>query len=206
MNQSAANQRSGWRVVDIVTASVIAVASGVIFWAWSAGYGLFSLAFAAFPPAAALLTGVWLFPAVLGALIIRKPGAALYCELLAAVVEALLGSHYGLTVLLSGLVQGLGAEVVFAAFRYRKWNLGVALLAGLFSGLFAGISEAYIMAYYVEYTPALKLFHVIATGVSGLIVAGLLSWLATRGLAKTGALSALASRRAHLESGKLAAK
>ncbi|MGQ3383898.1 ECF transporter S component [Glutamicibacter sp. TV12E] len=206
MKQSAANQRSGWRVVDIVTASVIAVASGVIFWAWGAGYGLFSLAFAAFPPAAALLTGVWLFPAVLGALIIRKPGAALYCELLAAVVEALLGSHYGLTVLLSGLVQGLGAEVVFAAFRYRKWNLGVALLAGLFSGLFAGISEAYIMAYYVEYTPALKLFHVIATGVSGLIVAGLLSWLATRGLAKTGALSALASRRAHLESGKLAAK
>lgn len=206
MKQSAANQRSGWRVVDIVTASVIAVASGVIFWAWGAGYGLFSLAFAAFPPAAALLTGVWLFPAVLGALIIRKPGAALYCELLAAVVEALLGSHYGLTVLLSGLVQGLGAEVVFAAFRYRNWNLGVALLAGLFSGLFAGISEAYIMAYYVEYTPALKLFHVIATGVSGLIVAGLLSWLATRGLAKTGALSALASRRAHLESGKLAAK
>lgn len=206
MNQAAAKQRNGWRVVDIVTASVIAVASGVIFWAWGAGYGLFSLAFAAFPPAAALLTGVWLFPAVLGALIIRKPGAALYCELLAAVIEALLGSHYGLTVLISGLVQGLGAELVFAAFRYRKWNLGVALLAGLFSGLFAGVSEAYILAYYVEYTPALKLFHVVATGVSGLVVAGLLSWLATRGLAKTGALSALASRRAHLETGKLAAK
>jgi len=206
MNQAVAKQRSGWRVVDIVTASVIAVASGVIFWAWGAGYGLFSLAFVAFPPAAALLTGVWLFPAVLGALIIRKPGAALYCELLAAVIEALLGSHYGLTVLISGLVQGLGAELVFAAFRYRKWNLGVSLLAGLASGLFAGISEAYIMAYYVEYTAALKIFHVIATGVSGLIVAGLLSWLATRGLAKTGALSALASRRAHLESGKLAAK
>ncbi|UYQ76766.1 ECF transporter S component [Glutamicibacter sp. JL.03c] len=206
MNPAAAKPRQGWRVVDIVTASVIAVASGVIFWAWSAGYGLFSLAFAAFPPAAALLTGVWLFPAVLGALIIRKPGAALYCELLAAVIEALLGSHYGLTVLISGLVQGLGAELVFAAFRYRKWNLGVSLLAGLFSGLFAGVSEAYILAYYVEYTPALKLFHVVATGVSGLVVAGLLSWLATRGLAKTGALGALASRRAHLETGKLAAK
>ncbi|KSU64882.1 ECF transporter S component [Arthrobacter sp. NIO-1057] len=206
MNQAGAKQRTGWRVVDIVTASVIAVASGVIFWAWSAGYGLFSLAFVAFPPASALLTGVWLFPAVLGALIIRKPGAALYCEMLAAVIEALLGSHYGLTVLISGFVQGLGAELVFAAVRYRKWNLSVSLLAGLFSGLFAGISEAYIMAYYVEYTPALKIFHVIATGISGLIVAGLLSWLATRGLAKTGALSALASRRAHLETGKLAAK
>lgn len=206
MNQAVAQQRTSWRVVDIVVASVIAVASGVIFWAWSAGYGLFSLAFVAFPPAAALLTGVWLFPAVLGGLIIRKPGAALYCELLAAVIEALLGSHYGLTVLFSGLVQGLGAELIFAAVRYRKWNLGVSLLAGLFSGLFAGISEAYILAYYVEYTPALKLFHVIATGASGLIIAGLLSWFATRALAKTGALSALASRRAHLETGKLAGK
>jgi len=202
MNETISKQRTGWRVVDIVVASVIAVASGVIFWAWSAGYGLFSLAFAAFPPATALLTGMWLFPAVLGALIIRKPGAAIYCELLAAVVEALLGSHYGLTVLISGLVQGLGAELVFAAFRYRKWNLGVALLAGLFAGLFAGITEAYILAYYVEYTAGMKIFHVIATGVSGLVIAGLLSWLATRGLAKTGALSALASRRAHLETAK----
>lgn len=202
MNETVSKQRTGWRVVDIVVASVIAVASGVIFWAWSAGYGLFSLAFAAFPPAIALLTGMWLFPAVLGALIIRKPGAAIYCELLAAVVEALLGSHYGLTVLISGLVQGLGAELVFAAFRYRKWNLGVALLAGLFAGLFAGISEAYILAYYVEYTAGMKIFHVIAAGISGVVVAGLLSWLATRGLAKTGALSALPSRRAHLESAK----
>lgn len=202
MNQAVSKQRAGWRVVDIVVASVIAVASGVVFWAWSAGYGLFSLAFAAFPPATALLTGMWLFPAVLGALIIRKPGAAIYCELLAAVVESLLGSHYGLTVLISGAVQGLGAEVVFAAFRYRTWNLGVALLAGLCSGLFAGLSEAYIMAYYVQYTAGMKIFHVLATGISGLVIAGLLSWLAARGLARTGALGALASRRAHLESAK----
>lgn len=206
MNQVAAKQRTSWRVVDIVVASVIAVASGVIFWAWSAGMPLFSLAFVAFPPAAALLTGVWLFPAVLGALIIRKPGAAVFCELLAAIIEALLGSHYGLSVIVSGLVQGLGAELVFAIFRYRKWNLSVALIAGFFTGIFAGISEAYILAYYVEYTSSLKILHVLITGVSGLIIAGLLSWLATRGLAKTGALSALASRRAHLESGKLDAK
>lgn len=199
MTVQSVKQRTSWRVVDIVIASVVAVASGVFFWAWSAGYGLFSLAFVAFPPATALLTGGWLFPAVLGALIIRKPGAALFCEILAAVIEALLGSHWGMSVLISGLVQGLGAELVFLLFLYRKWNLPVALLAGLGSGLFAGISEAYVVANLTEYTEAMKVFHVAATAFSGLIIAGLLSWWAVRGLAKTGALSNLASRRAHLE-------
>ena len=31
--------KSTWRVVDIVVASVLSVAVGVIFWLWSAGYG-----------------------------------------------------------------------------------------------------------------------------------------------------------------------
>ncbi len=199
MSNTKPSQRSTWRVVDIVIASVIAVASGVVFWVWSASYGLFSLAFTAFPPATALLTGLWLFPAVLGALIIRKPGAALFCEVLAAVVEALLGTHWGMPVLISGLVQGLGAELVFALFRYRKWNLAVALLAGLGAGVFAGVSEAYVVGSVAEYTQGMKLFHVGATAFSGLLAAGLLSWWITRALARTGALSALASRRAHLE-------
>lgn len=51
MSTTRTTQRSTWRVVDIVIASVIAVASGVVFWAWSASYGLFSLAFTAFHPA-----------------------------------------------------------------------------------------------------------------------------------------------------------
>ncbi|MGO2051201.1 hypothetical protein CQ010_09530 [Arthrobacter sp. MYb211] len=199
MNVAPATNRASWRVVDIVVASVIAVASGVIFWAWNAGYGLVSLAFVAFPPASAFVSGMWLFPAVLGALIIRKPGAALYCEILAAVISALLGSQWGLAVLFSGLIQGLGAEVVFAAVRYRRWNLPVALLAGFMSGIFGGIGEAYLLGYFAEYTEAMKLFHVVAMGISGLVIAGLLSWLATRALAKTGALGALASRSAHLE-------
>ena len=202
MNETVSKQRTGWRVVDIVVASVIAVASGVIFGHGAPDMACSRFAFAAFPPATALLTGMWLFPAVLGALIIRKPGAAIYCELLAAVVEALLGSHYGLTVLISGAVQGLGARTGLRRIPLPQMEPGRCTAGRPVSGLFAGFSEAYIMAYYVEYTAGMKIFHVIATGVSGLIVAGLLSWLATRALAKTGALSALASRRAHLESSK----
>ncbi|NUL45936.1 ECF transporter S component [Cellulosimicrobium funkei] len=196
---NAAPNRRSWRVVDIVVAAVIAVASGVIFWAWNLAYAGLSPAFAAFPPSSALVAGMWLFPAVLGGLIIRKPGSALFTELVAAAVSALLGSQFGLTVLASGLIQGLGAELILLAFLYRRFTLPVALLAGLVTGIFGGINEAFIFNWFPEYTLDWKLIYVGLMGVSGLVIAGLLSWLATRGLAATGALSALASRRAHQE-------
>ena len=77
-----------WRVVDIVVAALIAVAGGVIFWAWSQGANLISVPVnAVYPPLTGLYAGGWMIPAVLGMLIIRKPGAALFCETVAATGE-----------------------------------------------------------------------------------------------------------------------
>jgi energy-coupling factor transport system substrate-specific component len=109
-----------WRTIDIVIAAVIAVAFGVIFWAWNIVWSATEGAFAFFPPAQTLLYGVWLMPAVLGGLIIRKPGAALFTEAVAATISALLGAAWGATVIPQGLVQGLGAELAFAILLYRS--------------------------------------------------------------------------------------
>jgi energy-coupling factor transport system substrate-specific component len=88
--------RLRWRVVDIVVASVIGVASGLIFLLWNIGYlGPKSLLDPLLPGMQGLLDGPWLFAGVLGALIIRKPGAAIYTETLAAVVSALVGNQWG---------------------------------------------------------------------------------------------------------------
>jgi energy-coupling factor transport system permease protein len=189
----ARKPRYGWRVVDIVVASVVAVAVGVIFWAWSAGWPLIEGLTIAFPPSAGLYTGGWLMAGVLGGLIIRKPGAVIYCEMLAAVVSALLGTSFGMTVLVSGLIQGLGAEIIFLLFLYRKFNLGVALLAGLGAGLALSISEniLYNMLWAAEW----QLAYVGFAAVSGVVIAGLLPWLAVKGLAKTGVLSSFAAGR-----------
>lgn len=183
-----------WRVVDIVVASVIAVAVGVIFWIWSQGYTVIAAVTTAFPPLAGLYTGGWLIAGVLGGLLIRKPGAALYCELIAAAVEGLLGTHFGMTVIISGLLQGFAAELAFAAFRYRTWNLPVTLLAGLFSGIALGVNENFL--YNAEWAGEWKLVYVLLTALSGMVIAGLLSWLGYRGLRQTGVLSGLASGRA----------
>ena len=125
----------GWRTVDIVVAAAIAVAFGVVFWAWNAVWAATAPAFVAFPPLQYLIYGVWLLPGVLGGLIVRKPGAALFTELVAAMVSALIGSQWGLDAVLSGALQGAGAELVFALGRYRSFGLVTAVLAGAASAV-----------------------------------------------------------------------
>jgi len=112
-----------WRVVDIVVASVLGVAGGLVMTVWNLVYSPITAPIeAALPGLQALLYGVWLFPAVLVALVVRKPGAALYGELVAAATSALLGGFWGWTAVQWGLVQGLGAELVFALLLYRAWG------------------------------------------------------------------------------------
>lgn len=182
-----------WRVVDIVVASVIAVASGIVFWAWGLAINVLGLAFEFLPGLGGLLGGGWLFAGVLGGLIIRKPGAALYTELVAAAVSALIGTQWGFTVLISGLVQGLGAEIVFALFLYRSGRPLVAMLAGAGAGLALAIND--LLSYYAANDVLFTTVYVVSSIVSGVVLAGLLSWFAVRGLAASGALDRFASGR-----------
>ena len=188
-----------WRVVDIVVASVIGVASGLIFVIWNqASNPLSGLLSPVLPGLQALLGGGWLFAGVLGGLIIRKPGAAIYTELLAAVVSTLIGNQWAALTLVSGIVQGLGAELVFALFLYANYRAYVAVLAGAAAGLALAINDLWL--WYPGSATAFASIYTVSAIVSGAVIAGLLSWLAARGLARTGALNRFASGR---EAGKL---
>ncbi len=190
--------RSGrlrWRVVDIVVASVIGVASGLIFLLWNIGYlGPKSILEPLLPGLQGLLDGPWLFAGVLGALIIRKPGAAIYTETLAAVVSALIGNQWGgFLTLEAGFVQGLGAELIFLIFFYRAWSLPVAILAGAGAAIAGGINN--LILWYAGADAVFTVIYLISTTVSGAVIAGALSWFLARGIAATGALDRFASGR-----------
>ena len=177
----------GWRVVDIVVAAVIGVAFGVVFLAWNAVYAATVPIFVALPPAQAILYGVWLLPAVLVGLIVRRPGAALFGGFVPAAVSVLLGSPYGGDALLSGAIQGAGAELGFAIGMYRTWTPAIAVLAGALSGLAAAIHD--IALYYAGTGADFWLVYAVATVVSGALVAGVGGWLLLRALVATGVLS-----------------
>ncbi|MEV8253650.1 ECF transporter S component [Rhodoglobus sp. NPDC076762] len=186
--------RFQWRVIDIVVASVIGVASGLIFVVWNVASSPAMAPFAALLPGLqAIGGGFWLFAGVLTALVIRKPGAAIYGEVVAASVSALIGNQWGILTLVSGITQGVGAEIVFAAFLYANWRASGAILAGAGAGLAMAITD--LLLWYPGSALPFIIIYTIAAVVGGMIIAGLLSWLATRGLAATGALNRFGAGR-----------
>jgi energy-coupling factor transport system substrate-specific component len=185
--------RTPWRVVDIVVASVIAAACSVVFIVWGVAYqGPFTVLTPLLPGLQGLVNGPWLFAGVLAGLVVRRPGAAIYAELVAAVIEALVGSQWGVMTLVSGAVQGLGAELVFAALLYRRFGPGVAFLAGAGAGL--GETVVDLLVSYPGSTPLFAVVYAVTTMLSGAVF-GFLSWLLVRSLARTGALSRFAAGR-----------
>jgi energy-coupling factor transport system permease protein len=183
----------GWRVVDIVVAAVIAVAFGVVFLAWNALYAATDPLFAFLPPAQAIMYGIWLLPGVLVGLIVRRPGAAFFGGFVAAAVSVLLGSPYGADALISGALQGGGAELAFAIGLYRQWNLPFAILAGLLAGLAAAIHD--IVIYFPDTGLEFWAVYAGATLLSGALLAGVGAWLLLRALVGTGVLGDFAVGR-----------
>ena len=174
-----------WRTIDIIIASIIAVAFGVIFWAWGL---LWNGPADAIPlPGRAVLYGMWLVPAVLGALIVRKPGAAFYTLTLASIVSVALGTSWGWSLVIQGPLEALGAEVVFAAFAYKVYRLPVALLAAAMAGVVASVYDAFV--WYPDTSWAtLRLPYILITAASSVVVAGFGSVALARALAQTGVL------------------
>jgi len=178
-----------YRTIDIVTVATLGVAFGVVFWGWGKLYEPISgLAVFSFPPSSALLAGPWLIAGVVGGLIVRKPGAALATEVIAASVSALVpgGTQWGSSVLLSGLLQGLGAELILAVFLYRRFGVVVAALAGALAGVFEAFYEW--GAYYADWDLGYKVAHLGFLTLSGLVVAGVGGHLLVRALARAGVL------------------
>lgn len=191
MDSTTANK--GWRIVDIVVAAVVGVAFGVVFAAWNVLWGVASPLFTAFPPAQALMYGMWLVPGVLGGVLIRKPGAAVFTEVVAAAVSMVVYPGVGLMIIAYGLGQGLAAELVFAASRYRRWTFSLVVLAGMVCGIVPAIADN--LLYNVAWAASWQVSYAAIVIVSSTAFAGVGSFALFRGLARTGVLSPFASGR-----------
>jgi energy-coupling factor transport system permease protein len=182
-----------WRTVDIVVAAIVAVAFGVVFFAWSA---LWNGPADAIPlPGRAFMYGVWLLPAVVGGLIIRKPGAAFFTETLAALVSVALGTAWGWTLVIQGPIEALGGELAFALLGYRSFGILAASLAGALSGLAAAVYDIVVWYPAPTYSTSMRIPYVIIAAVSSIVIAGLGGYALTRALAQTGVLDRFPSGR-----------
>lgn len=174
----------GLNFTDILVTIMIGVLFGVIIKFWD---DLYAVVKPILPVARQLIYGMWFMVGPFAYLLIRKPGVALLASLASAALSASIGN--GLGVLMYGLVQGLSAELLFACFRYKRFDILVAGLAGIASligGFFLdwyyGYAELEPWAIFVKYG---------LRAVSAFIFTGVFAYLIVRALEATGVTNLL---------------
>ena len=173
------------KMKEVVLAVILAVACGVIYLGWSTLWIPISAIVG--PVGAGFMFGIWVIASPIVAYIIQKPGAALIAEVAAAAVELLTGSHFGLSALLVGVFQGIGAEIAFAIFGYKRYNLFTLMLSGALAAV-GGMIYNLIANGFGFYTTKVFLLTLGIHVISGMILGGYLAKVVVDVLAKTGVL------------------
>lgn len=179
---------SVWTLRETLIVTVLGAVFGVLYLGWVQVWLVLQAIFGAV--AMDVVMGFWFIVSIIAASIIRKPGVALFSEVLAAAVQILLGSPAGLLLLLTGFVQGFGAEVVFAANRYRRWSLAVLMTAGVGSAL-TSFAYTWVRFDYGSLAPSLLVVMFVLRCISGALLGGLLGHSIVQTLYRTGVLAGL---------------
>ncbi|WP_074036956.1 ECF transporter S component [Exiguobacterium profundum] len=181
-----------WKLKEVVLVSVLSVVFAVVYllfvhignlWAGLIG-----------PIAYEWIFGIWFIVSIISAYIIRKPGVAFISEVMAATIEMLIGNAIGPRIILVGIVQGLGAEAVFAMTGYRRYELWVLMLAG-FGSAVTSFVYTYFMSGFAMLEPGYVATMFGLRAVSGMVIAGIGGKLLSDLLLKTGSLRGYAIAR-----------
>lgn len=175
-----------YTIFEMVFICVSSVALGVAFWGWTFAYEITK-------PALKLVglnylaAGFWIFASVFTPMIVRRPFVAIIASVIAAGVEGVI-THWGAMALVWGLVQGLGAEVIFASTGYRKWSLYMVLAASMLSA-----TASYILDYfyygYSQMALTLQITQYLSFVISAAVLAGFLSYILFERLKKLNLLN-----------------
>lgn len=187
------HQAGRWTTWEAVLGTALAAVCGVVFWVWGIAVWKFISPLKLIPGIGYgvrdLFYGVWFLPAVLVPYIVRRPGTAVVGELIAVTVQAFIGTEWGLTLFVSGMIPGGLAEIVFALGGWRRFGLGVLLLAGAAAGLGSFLVDVNFLYAHLELLP--KASMLIGRMISGAVLSGLVAKLLGDALARTGVLDNL---------------
>lgn len=192
------NRRWRWTAADIAVGAALGVACGLVFWGFNFAYAWLSpLIGGILPGLASVLHPLWYFSGTLAVIILRKPGAAIYVNLVGSAAEMLLGNQFSVGfVFASAAMQGLFAEIPFMVTRYRVYNLPISVVSGALVALEYGVYLMLFQYQGVAFLSARGIVHMVSELVGGVLIAGVMSWYLYRAIAATGALDRFASGRA----------
>ena len=185
---------NSWKLKDVLLIAICAVLFGVIYLGCTymggilygiltpAGMG--SLGYEPF-------YGIYFMAGAFGIYVMRKPGTGVIAELLAAVLECLFGNYFGPIIILSGLVQGVGFELLIALRGYKKFDRATMIGASVICSVVTMIYNLIISGYSKIALPVLALMLLVRI-ISAVIFCGILTPLLADALAKAGVLKGYA--------------
>lgn len=130
---------------DIILITMIALIFGAIFVGTDYIYNILSILVGPF--ANEILFGLWIMAGPLAIYLTRIPGAAILGEVLGAAAEVIFGGTFGVSALLSGIVQGVGSEAGFAIWRYHNWGWKSLLTSSFTTTVVAFTYELFRLGY-----------------------------------------------------------
>lgn len=181
-----------WKLKEVVLMSLFAVVFGIVYLLFVHVSNLWAAVIG--PLAYEWMFGIWFIVSIICMYIIRKPGAAFLSETMAAALEVLIGNAVGPRLILSGAIQGLGAEAAFALTRYKHFNILVLMLAGIGSAVFSFV-YGYFVSGYAALDPSFVALMFTIRVLSGAIIAGIGGKYIGDALLATGSLRGYAIAR-----------
>ncbi len=183
-----------WKLKDVLLIAISAVLFGVVYlgctYAGGVLFGILtpmgmgSLGYEPF-------YGIYFMAGAFGVYVMRKPGSGLIAELLAAVLECLYGNYFGPIIILSGLVQGFGFELIIALKRYRKFDRMTMIEGAVICSVFTMGYNLIISGYNQIAVPVLLIMLAVRI-VSAIIFDGFVTPALGKGLVKAGLLKGYA--------------
>lgn len=171
-------------LIEIVVIAVIAIIMGIISLGIDAIYAPLSTALG--PYGAAVLYGVYFVSSMIPMYIIRKPGASLLGSLFTGLMNILLGSPYGIHIIVAQLAQGVGIEAGAAIFGYKRFDWLPLGIGGIIGMLLKTVRDYFVFGF-GELGPMMPVITIIRC-LSAAILGGLITILLGKALAKTGIL------------------
>ena len=172
----------GLKLSEILVTVLIAVIFAIIYNLWWFPYEFAKVAGLHLEQ---LTYGVWFMAAIVAYLIIPKPGIAIIAEFAAGAGETIVMGKFDIPTIIYAILQGVACEIIFAIFKYQSRSAVVAMLAGLLTALIS-----FPVDYFYGYLNAVAgwnlLLFIVFRAISGIILAGLLSYIVVKALDQTG--------------------
>jgi energy-coupling factor transport system substrate-specific component len=184
-----------WKLKDVLLIAVSAVLFGVIYlgctYAGGLLYGLLTpagMASLGYEP----FYGIYFMAGAFGVYVMRKPGSGVIAELLAAVLECLYGNYFGPIIILSGLVQGIGFELIIALKRYEKFDRATMIEGAVICSVLTMVYNLLISGYNKIALPVIALMLAVRL-ISAVAFDGFVTPLLADGLVRAGLLKGYAA-------------